>query len=63
LVDDPSGDGAVSAPAGAGLWPNPEVLASIVAMTTIMMVRMFFPGRRRAGTDVELKSLKPNKRD
>jgi len=43
-VDDRSSDGAAPEPTGAALCPNPDVLASIMAMATIVIVRMFFPG-------------------
>jgi len=44
VVDGLSGGVGVPVPDGTMLWPNPDVLASIVAMAAIMTVRMVFPG-------------------
>jgi len=43
VVDGLSGGVGVPAPDGTMLWPNPDVLASIVAMAAIMTARMVFP--------------------
>jgi hypothetical protein len=50
-----AGSKAVPDPAVPALWPNADAVASIVAMATIVIVRMSdAPGMRRDGADVEI---------
>jgi hypothetical protein len=53
-----AGSGGVPEPAMPALWPNAEVVASIVAMATIVILRMFDAlGMRRHGADVEINTF------
>jgi ribosomal protein S12 len=58
-----AGSGAVV----AAFWPNADAVASMVAMATIVVIRMSdAPGVRRDGADVEINKfgrLRPKKRD
>jgi hypothetical protein len=53
-----AGSGAVPEPAGPALCPNADAVASIVAMATIVMVRICNAlGMRHDGADAEIKRL------
>jgi hypothetical protein len=53
-----AGSGAVAEPAGPALWPNAGAVASIVAMATIVILRMSDSlGMRREGAEFEINWL------